>query len=69
MVEERIGAFWKSQLLPQLATVKPGKSILFSAHKHVLRALVLHLAELGHEEIADLNIPNATPFVFEFDKD
>jgi len=40
---------------------------LFSTHKHVLRGMVQYLAELDNKDIPDLIIPNASPFVFEFD--
>lgn len=67
MVRERVKSFWKTEILPQLKTVEPGKSVLFSAHKHVLRGLVQYLAELDNDQIPELVIPNAAPFIFEFD--
>lgn len=69
MVSKRVESFWKNEIFPKLNQVEPGKSILFSAHKHVLRGLVQYLADLDNEQIPKLVIPNASPFVFEFDKD
>lgn len=68
MVKERVEYFWKNEVLPTLHSVEPGNSILFSAHKHVLRGLVQYLSELDNEQIPKLVIPNASPFIFEFDK-
>ena len=49
MVRDRVEAFWQTEVLPKLDTVEPGKAILFSAHKHVLRGLVQYLADLNNE--------------------
>ena len=39
------------------------------AHEHVLRGMVKYLTGISNDRILDLRIPNAAPFVFEFDKD
>lgn len=49
MVSKRVESFWKNEIFPKLNQVEPGKSILFSAHKHVLRGLVQYLADLDNE--------------------
>lgn len=67
MVRERVESYWNNEIFPQLKNVKPGKAVLFSAHKHVLRGLVQYLAELDNDQIPKLVIPNAAPFIFEFD--
>lgn len=67
MVRQRVKSYWKEQIFPTLENMG-GKQILFSTHKHVLRAMVLYLAELDEKQIPKLIIPNASPFVFEFDK-
>ena len=67
MVRERVESYWKDQILPTFEYMG-GKSILFSTHKHVLRGMVQYLTELDNEQIPKLIIPNAMPFVFEFDK-
>ena len=38
------------------------------AHEHVLRGMVQTLTGIDNTQILDLRIPNAAPFVFEFDK-
>ena len=38
------------------------------AHEHVLRGMVKYLTGISNDRILDLRIPNAAPFVFEFDK-
>ena len=49
MVRERVESFWKTEIFPKLNSIEPGKTILFSAHKHVLRGLVQYLSELDNE--------------------
>ena len=43
-------------------------SILVVAHGNSLRGIVKHLKGISNTDIADLNIPTAVPYVFEFDK-
>lgn len=43
-------------------------SILVVAHGNSLRRIVKHLKGISNTDIADLNIPTAVPYVFEFDK-
>ena len=38
------------------------------AHENVLRGIVQTLSGMSDEEILHYNIPTATPFVYEFDK-
>jgi len=38
------------------------------AHGNSLRAIVKHLAGLSEKEMISYSIPNACPFVFEFDE-
>lgn len=68
MVRNRVEKYWKEEVYPNLESVESGKSVLFSAHKHVLRGMVQYLSELDNDQIPQLIIPNASPFVFEFDK-
>ena len=39
------------------------------AHEHVLRGMVKYLTGIPNDRLLDLRIPNAAPFIFEFDKD
>ena len=41
-------------------------SILVVAHGNSLRGIVKNLKHISDEEITGLNIPTATPYVFEF---
>ena len=38
------------------------------AHEHVLRGMVQYLTGISNEEVLNLRIPNAVPFIFEFDE-
>ena len=43
-------------------------TLLFVAHEHVLRGMVKYLTGISNEKLLNLRIPNAAPFIFEFDK-
>ena len=49
------------------ADMKAGKRVVVAAHGNSLRALVKYLDNLSNEEILGVNIPTATPLVYEFD--
>jgi len=49
MVRYRVEKYWLKQILPSLANVEEGKSVLVSTHKHVLRGMVHLLADLSIE--------------------
>ena len=51
------------------ADMKAGKRVVVAAHGNSLRALVKYLDNLSNEEILGVNIPTATPLVYEFDND
>ena len=63
---ERVLPYWESEIVPQ---IKAGKKILVAAHGNSLRALVMHLDGISEDEITELNIPTATPLVYELDDD
>jgi 2,3-bisphosphoglycerate-dependent phosphoglycerate mutase len=65
-VIERVSPYWEEVLKPR---VHEGKMILISAHGNTIRALRKMLENITPEEIVELNIPYATPLVFEFDDD
>jgi 2,3-bisphosphoglycerate-dependent phosphoglycerate mutase len=48
---------------------KSGSSctLLYTAHEHVLRGMVKYLTGIDNEQVLSLRIPNAAPFIFEFD--
>lgn len=62
----RVMPYWECVIFPKLKEVD---NIIIAAHGNSLRALVKHLNKISDEEIAALNIPTATPYVFEFDDD
>lgn len=57
--------YWECVILPTLAHYD---SILVAAHGNSLRGIVKHLKGISDEEISELNIPTAAPWVFEFDE-
>lgn len=62
---KRVIPYWKSKILPEL---KKGKKVIIVAHGNSLRALVKYLNNISDDDIAELNIPTAAPWAFEFDK-
>ena len=63
---ERVLPYWENELVPQ---IKAGKKLLVAAHGNSLRALAMHLDGISEAEITELNIPTATPLVYELDDD
>jgi 2,3-bisphosphoglycerate-dependent phosphoglycerate mutase len=61
----RVLPYWEKEIVPQ---IKSGKKILIAAHGNSLRALVMHLDQIGEDEITELNIPTATPLCYELDE-
>ncbi|MDE5851547.1 MAG: 2,3-bisphosphoglycerate-dependent phosphoglycerate mutase, partial [Alistipes sp.] len=43
-------------------------ALLVVAHGNSLRGIVKHLKNISDDAIADLNLPTAAPYVFEFDE-
>jgi 2,3-bisphosphoglycerate-dependent phosphoglycerate mutase len=71
MVRERITPYWKEEVCNTLKNLKiDGKdgTVLYVAHEHVLRGMVQTLTGIDNTAILSLRIPNAAPFVFEFDE-
>jgi 2,3-bisphosphoglycerate-dependent phosphoglycerate mutase len=64
-VVKRVLPFWQKTIVPEL---KANKKILLSASGNSLRALVKYLDKIPAREIVELNIPTATPLVYELDK-
>lgn len=62
----RVIPYWQGVIVPELIA---GKNVIISAHGNSLRALVQYLDEISNEDILKLNIPTATPLVYEFDDD
>ena len=68
MVRERVTPYWEDVIKPTLENVGEGKSVLFVAHEHVLRGMVQTLSGMDNDSMMGLRLPNAAPFVFEFDR-
>lgn len=63
---ERIMPYWKETIFPSL---KDAEEILVVAHGNSLRGIIKHLKGISDEDIVNLNLPTAVPYVFEFDDD
>jgi len=62
---DRVLPLWKDEISARL---KNGENILIVAHGNSLRGMVKTLKNISNEEILELNIPTAKPWMFEFDK-
>ena len=63
---ERVLPYWYETIAP---AIRAGKRVVVAAHGNSLRALVKHLDKVPEDEIVGLNIPTATPLVYELDAD
>lgn len=61
---ERIMPYWKCIIFP---TLKIADQLLVVAHGNSLRGIIKHLKHISDEDIVNLNLPTAVPYVFEFD--
>ena len=61
---ERVMPYWECEIFPAL---KEHDNIVVVAHGNSLRGVVKHLKGISDTDIVKLNIPTATPYVFEFD--
>lgn len=62
--QKRVLEEWNLNIVPKL---KEDKKIIISAHGNTIRALVHYLDKMTDDGIANLNIPTATPLVYELD--
>jgi 2,3-bisphosphoglycerate-dependent phosphoglycerate mutase len=56
--------YYQSEIEPKL---KDNKNVLIVAHGNSLRALMMYLEHISHEEIAKVNIPTGSPRNYVFD--
>lgn len=61
---ERILPYWENTIFPSL---KQYDQILVAAHGNSLRGIIKLLKNISDEDIVNLNLPTAIPYVFEFD--
>lgn len=63
---ERTLPYWKCVIFPNLKTVD---DLLVVAHGNSLRGIIKYLKHISDEDIVELNLPTAVPYIFEFDDD
>ena len=61
---DRILPYWKEVIFP---TLKTTDQVLVAAHGNSLRGIIKYLKNISDENIVNLNLPTAVPYVFEFD--
>lgn len=61
---ERTLPYWNCVIFPNLKTAN---ELLVVAHGNSLRGIIKHLKGISDEDIVNLNLPTALPYVFEFD--
>ena len=70
MVINRVAPYWNEEVVESLKSLKKSgnsTTLLYTAHEHVLRGMVKYLTGIDNEQVLSLRIPNAAPFIFEFD--
>jgi len=65
-VTARLLPYWLDAIVPDLRT---GARVLVVSHGNTLRALVKYLDDISDFDVRELNIPNATPIVYELGAD
>ena len=63
---DRILPYWESEIYPSLMQ---HDQIIVAAHGNSLRGIIKYLKNISDEDIVNLNLPTAVPYVFEFDDD
>ncbi|MDR1260023.1 MAG: 2,3-diphosphoglycerate-dependent phosphoglycerate mutase [Endomicrobium sp.] len=61
----RVVPYWEKEIIHNM---KMRKKIIIVAHGNSLRALIKYLDKISDDRIVDLNIPTASPLIYEFDK-
>ncbi len=61
---DRALPFWHESIVPAL---RQNQKVIICAHGNSLRALVQYIDNLSDEDVAKLDIPTATPWVYELD--
>lgn len=61
---DRALPFWHEHIVP---AIRDGKKVIICAHGNSLRALIQYIENLSDEEVTKLDIPTATPWVYELD--
>lgn len=61
---KRFLPYWQGDIVP---LIKAGKHVLIVAHGNSLRALMKHLDNISEEDIAHIELPTGSPYVYELD--
>lgn len=59
---ERVLPYWFDEIGPMILS---GKKVVVAAHGNSLRSIVKYLDNMSEKDIMELNIPTATPLVYE----
>jgi len=62
-VVKRVVPYYEKSILP---LVKKGKHVIIAAHGNSLRAMIKHIDKISDEDIPNLELPYATPIVYEW---
>lgn len=62
---DRVLPFWNEIVLP---VIRKNQKVVICAHGNSLRALIKYMDNLTDEEVIKLEIPTATPWVYELDE-
>ncbi len=65
-VVNRTLPYWHDAIVPDL---QAGGTVLVAAHGNTLRALVMHLDQIGEDDINELNLPTGVPLLYELGGD
>ncbi|WP_343192414.1 2,3-diphosphoglycerate-dependent phosphoglycerate mutase [Buchnera aphidicola (Taiwanaphis decaspermi)] len=65
MTCDRVIPFWKTNIFPEILN---NKKVIIVAHGNSLRALIKHIDQVTDNDIVKIEIPTATPIVYEFDE-
>jgi 2,3-bisphosphoglycerate-dependent phosphoglycerate mutase len=63
-VVDRLLPYWYDAVVPDL---RSGATVLVAAHGNSLRALVMHLDDIGEADIVGVNIPTGIPLRYDLD--
>ena len=61
---ERLDPLWEEQIAPAL---RAGRTVMVVSHGNTLRALVKRIDGVPDEDVFHLDVPTATPMLYEFD--
>lgn len=56
--------YWKNEIFPAL---KNHDQLIVAAHGNSLRGIIKYLKNISDDDIVNLNLPTAIPYIFEFD--